>query len=261
MAYAFVNGVDVVRGVKKKVRNFHKAGDTRYHVHVEELGGHIGDVWFARHEGPRGWIWTGAAADAEQRYIDDAVADLISLAEQAHGPVLPPDYDPDRRMTPEQGRKVFPYRGGAQPSGTPMTVDDTLVVPISAEDKRKVLREVTDRQGQPEFRAALIAAYGGQCAVTGTDVAEVLQACHIDPFSADGTHDLWNGLLLRADIHNLFDIGQLCIDDDYTVRIDDALRSGTYGVYHGRMLRLPLDSGHRPSRGALARHRARGRLR
>jgi hypothetical protein len=51
----------------------------------------------------------------------------------------------------------------------------------------------------------LIAQYGGRCVVTRTSIVEVLEAAHIRPFSCKGTEDVDNGLLLRVDIHNLFD--------------------------------------------------------
>jgi hypothetical protein len=48
-----------------------------------------------------------------------------------------------------------------------------------------------------------------------------------------------NGLLLRADIHNLFDIGLLWVTDTYKVQVDPTLRSGEYRTLHGKKLRLP----------------------
>jgi hypothetical protein len=57
----------------------------------------------------------------------------------------------------------------------------------------------------PEFRAALMKAYRGRCAISGCDVSHVLQAAHIDPVARGGRDDIGNGLLPRADLHNLFD--------------------------------------------------------
>lgn len=68
------------------------------------------------------------------------------------------------------------------------------------------------RRGQAEFRAALLARHGDNCAVTGPCPRGALEAAHLIPFSVDSRHDLTNGLLLRADIHRLFDKWDLGVD-------------------------------------------------
>ncbi len=68
-----------------------------------------------------------------------------------------------------------------------------------------VLREVKRRIGQSDFRQTLIRAYGSRCAVTDCDVLDVLEAAHIDAYAGVHSNHPGNGLLLRADIHALFD--------------------------------------------------------
>jgi hypothetical protein len=122
--------------------------------------------------------------------------------------------------------------------------------PADLEDARRWdLRAVVVRQGQPQFRAALLEAYGGRCAITGCDAVPALEAAHIKPY--DGI--LTNGILLRADIHTLFDLDLLGIDPQtLAVCIATELRATVYGKLEGRQLREPLDGSRRPSLSALA---------
>lgn len=63
------------------------------------------------------------------------------------------------------------------------------------------------RIGQGSFRLLVTDAYKRRCAITGENTLPVLEAAHIVPYSQNGTHDVSNGLLLRADFHKLFDAG------------------------------------------------------
>lgn len=68
------------------------------------------------------------------------------------------------------------------------------------------------REGQAKFREALLQAFQNRCAVTGSTVTELLEAAHIEPYSEGQDHRLSNGLILRTDIHTLFDKGLLAIN-------------------------------------------------
>lgn len=71
------------------------------------------------------------------------------------------------------------------------------------------LQAIKTRRGQPEFRKSLIAAYQGQCCVTGCAVESVLEAAHIIPHAQESDYKVTNGLLLRADIHTLYDLNHV----------------------------------------------------
>ncbi|MEU5932426.1 HNH endonuclease [Micromonospora sp. NPDC047187] len=121
------------------------------------------------------------------------------------------------------------------------------------EGRRRRLAQVTARQGQADFRLRLLAAYDGRCAITGCDVEAVLQAAHISPYDGPATNRVTNGLLLRADLHNLFDRGYLWIDGSYRVRVAAGLDH--YAELDGQRLSLPpVDD--RPDKDALAHHRS-----
>jgi hypothetical protein len=90
---------------------------------------------------------------------------------------------------------------------------ETEFIPNSENDARlKTIREVVRRQGQPTFRKKLIEAYLGRCAVTGCSTLWTLQAAHVTPYLGVHTNLVSNGILLRADIHTLWDLHLLAVD-------------------------------------------------
>ncbi len=74
---------------------------------------------------------------------------------------------------------------------------------------------ITPRLGQGAFRVAVTEAYGRRCAVTDGKVLPALDAAHIKPFSEGGLHTNSNGILLRKDIHSVFDAGYATVDENY----------------------------------------------
>ncbi len=85
-------------------------------------------------------------------------------------------------------------------------------------------RLVPQRLGQQAFQAVVLNAYHRRCAITGEKIRPVLQAAHIRPISAGGTHRLDNGLLLRSDVHILYDRGYLAVDPKHRLRVSPRLR-------------------------------------
>jgi hypothetical protein len=132
-----------------------------------------------------------------------------------------------------------------------------LQVPLqTGEDGReRELRAVVLRRGQPGFRAKLLHAYGGRCAVTGCAVVDVLEAAHIVPYRGDHTQRVDNGLLLRSDIHTLFDLGLLWIDADMKVRVRPSLAGTDYATLDGVALGVPEQKEKCPHPGHLELHR------
>ncbi|WP_161809495.1 HNH endonuclease [Stenotrophomonas panacihumi] len=126
---------------------------------------------------------------------------------------------------------------------------------IDARDR--VYSSIVRRRGQSEFRKALLAAYGGRCAVTGSDVIEILEAAHVHPYRGAATNVTANGLLLRADIHTLFDLYLISIDPPTrTVCISPKLARTMCAELRGVTLRNPGGSQHIVSHSALEWHRA-----
>lgn len=108
------------------------------------------------------------------------------------------------------------------------------------------------RLGQGSFRMLVADAYERRCAVSGEKTMPVLQAAHIKPYSENGPHQVSNGLLLRSDIHTLFDAGYITVTPDYRVhvskRINEDYGNGKiYYAYQGKPLTvLPDDISRRP---------------
>ena len=126
----------------------------------------------------------------------------------------------------------------------------------SLEDERKRrATSIVQRRGQPDFRRKLIDAYGGRCAITGFDALDALEACHIIGYKGPETNHIQNGLLLRADIHTLFDLKLVGIEPDTgTILIGERLRGTEYAELEGKQALLPKDPGLRPSTDALRTH-------
>ncbi|KAG0767236.1 hypothetical protein G6F22_017682 [Rhizopus arrhizus] len=125
---------------------------------------------------------------------------------------------------------------------------------VVAEGKRveQVLRVI--REGQAEFRKRLVAHYGAVCMVTGTALASVIDAAHIVPYNGAATNALSNGLLLRKDIHALFDAGRLAIGPDLVVYVSAGVDDPFYRSLDGK--ELSLDAPPKMSKAALRRRLA-----
>lgn len=121
--------------------------------------------------------------------------------------------------------------------------------PTDGQDARKRIEQtLACRQGQAAFRDALMDAYEQCCAVTGCKIDEILEAAHIIPYRGEHTNDVTNGLLLRADIHNLFDLGLIKIDRHYLVTARADI-SKAYGL--PKAIRKPKDRTYYPDWRAL----------
>jgi putative restriction endonuclease len=81
------------------------------------------------------------------------------------------------------------------------------------------------RLGQQSFQAVVLSAYHHRCAISGTQIPPVLQAAHILPVASGGEHRLDNGLLLRSDVHTLFDRGYLGVDPRHRLMVSPRLRA------------------------------------
>ena len=105
--------------------------------------------------------------------------------------------------------------------------------------RERIMALIARRQGQPAFRKKLLDAYGNRCAISRCDCPDALEAAHIRPYKGEHTNHIKNGILLRSDIHTLFDLGMINIDSSYTVTVCDELRSTVYKKYDGKRLHLP----------------------
>lgn len=80
------------------------------------------------------------------------------------------------------------------------------------------------RIGQGAFRVLITDAYSRRCSISGEKTLPVLEAAHIKPYSQSGPNKTENGLLLRADLHKLFDTGYITVTDSYHVEISKRIK-------------------------------------
>ncbi len=116
------------------------------------------------------------------------------------------------------------------------------------------------RLGQGAFRVLVTDAYQRRCAVTGERTLPVLEAAHIKPYALSGPHRIHNGILLRADLHKLFDLGYVTVTPDLRLEVSPRLRAEwengrEYYAYHGHELTFrPIEKLHLPRREYLTWH-------
>lgn len=127
---------------------------------------------------------------------------------------------------------------------------DKDVPELLDEDQRQVIeRQIKKRRGQKTFRDQLLKS-NPVCAVTGCMLVDILEAAHIDAYRNDSHNHISNGLLLRSDIHTLYDLNHLAIDPDKkTLHFSKKALSEKYSEYEG----LKIGVKHELSKSALSK--------
>lgn len=116
------------------------------------------------------------------------------------------------------------------------------------------------RLGQGAFRLLVTEAYEKRRAITGERTLPVLEAAHIQPFALAGPHRVSNGLLLRSDLHILFDRGYITVTPDLRVEVSKRIREEfqngrDYYIYQRKPLAVtPVAPEQRPDPAFLRRH-------
>jgi len=105
---------------------------------------------------------------------------------------------------------------------------------------------VRPRLGQGAFRVVVTDNYQRRCAISGERTLPALDAAHIRPFADGGSHEASNGILLRRDIHSLFDAGYVTISPEMKFevsgRIKEEFENGRhYYALHGQAVAKPID--------------------
>jgi hypothetical protein len=125
--------------------------------------------------------------------------------------------------------------------------------------RRRVMRAIAEREGQPDFRRTLLRAYRRTCAFSRFDAVDALEAAHIRPYLGVHTNHVRNGLLLRADLHTLFDRRLVSIDadapGDWRIELAPPLRRTQYRALHRSVMHRPSRQADWPDKDAVRRHR------
>lgn len=156
----------------------------------------------------------------------------VSHETEARGAFVPQGFDD---LSPEQQQIVVEYDG--------------------EDERRRVTAQQVRREQQSLFRSKLLEAYNEACAISGTNVTTVLQAAHINPYRGRRSQIVQNGLLLRADLHLLYDAHLISVTPDHhDVVLSKRLSSTEYARYESIKLREPFDPAQSPSDELLAIH-------
>lgn len=198
------------------------------------------------------------------RSLNDYVIGCIILEdpfflERAHWIPIPADFSPNivrykgYDLSTEPGRSlwsaVIASRAAAEHRAAEQVIGPTLGSPVLGRPRLE----------QGAFRVMVTDFYERHCAVTGEKTLPVLQAAHIRPVAQGGAHRVDNGLLLRSDIHTLFDRGYVTVTPDYRFRVSKELRKEwnngkVYYELDNHLVSVPKDGRCRPSRIELEWH-------
>lgn len=148
-----------------------------------------------------------------------------------------------------QGDLIAAYLGGMDLA---LGASQSFVLRNEGEAKKSASMRKT-RYGQSVFRRLMLEAYGEVCVFTGPALVETLEAAHIQPYVDPESNHICNGLVVRADVHNLFDLGLITIDAGGLIELAPNLkgRSGELDALAGTEARLNNSRGIQPSREAL----------
>ena len=162
-------------------------------------------------------------------------------------PVKQSDYGLNIKRKP-QG---YIWGDGSFPFGQPILPSQADFELVPQTKKKKGQQSTTIREGQEQFHREISRAYGYRCCITGETAPELLQAAHIQDYINKDSNHIQNGLLLRIDIHKLFDSGLLYIDNHYKVHVSSLVKSKDYDKYNKKKIKLPKNKTQYPSKEAL----------
>lgn len=127
---------------------------------------------------------------------------------------------------------------------------DLVAEPLASYGKEYLIK---GRLGQGAFRILVTSAYNRNCAISGEKALPVLQAAHIKPYNENGPNSVDNGILLRSDLHILFDRGYITVTPNYKIEVSGKIKEEFdngkhYYSYNGNKLSvLPQLSDERPN--------------
>jgi ribosomal protein S27AE len=159
------------------------------------------------------------------RYQTDHQQGWVDLASLLDGPTL-------RDLTGYSQNSIRridwdKFASAVEAAAGPMALNPVDIAHAQVISGGHTVRQVSVRVGQPAFRAELVRKYGSICAFSGPAPAEALEAGHLYSYAEIGRHDIEGGLLLRRDLHRLFDQGLLAVTPHGTITSQTHSRSTT----------------------------------
>jgi len=153
-------------------------------------------------------------------------------------------YDTDN----EDGKRIWLEVQARLADALPVA-DEEVSIAMAKYGKPQI---VLPRLGQGAFRVIVSDTYQRECALSSSHILPILDAAHIKPYANGGTHSPVNGILLRQDIHTLFDKGYITITPEYKVKVSNRIKeefnNGTqYYAMDGKQIHLPNIQQFKPS--------------
>ncbi len=169
------------------------------------------------------------------------VCDDVAITAKIRGPI----FDLLMRADPANPQLLEALNGNIGPTigrATELKATDGYL-PTSDLDGRLTMPleftapAILARRGQRPLRYALLQAYGNHCAITGACPKDLLEVAYIAPFPTGDVNSVENAMLLRADIHTLWDLNLIGVDpQDLSIHIAKRLRGSTYENLCGRTI-------------------------
>ena len=236
---------------------------------IRKIGGFGLIAGYAEHTVEKAWelfgLGNGVASPEELRQRVDSFAAARSVRPRASndpiGCILLSDvtlFGPGQQLTADELGVDFAvnivkyksYRGEIEIPGYDVRSPDNFQLVPGARSSGQA-GTVYLRPDQARFRSTVMHAYERRCAISGVACSEVLDAAHIQPYVSEASHHVQNGLLLRKDLHALFDAGLIAFADDYTTLVSPVLAETSYSKLAGRRARLPKLKSDWPSIDAI----------
>lgn len=119
----------------------------------------------------------------------------------------------------------------------------------NTDERASINRQIKERRGQKKFREDLRKRYGSRCIITECTILDILEAAHIAPYRGPNDNNPSNGLLLRADIHTLFDLNLIGIEPStFKIHLSDAIKLSEYQYLQNKELNI---SAKKPSNDSI----------
>lgn len=151
---------------------------------------------------------------------------------------------------------------------TGMTSEDLVNELIKNPDSSSEIYSLIKVRGTTQrlFRNALLKVYNNSCSICGLSIHNVLDACHIIPYSKSDSKqrlEISNGILLCSNHHKMFDCGQITINQDCTIKYSNSNKNeDDYSTYdqlmtidlNGKVISMPDDDNHKPNKEYFLEH-------
>lgn len=203
----------------------------------------------------------GGEYKGEYRFVPDSIKVFDPVNAEAMKKVWPDDFHRFSQAFGRLDEEHYPqFLSGLTNVRPPLLelasddAEDDDYLPRIGDERPVITQQIRARRGARQFREGLLARFNATCLVTGCRVKDLLEAAHICPHRGAKDDHLRNGLLLRSDIHTLFDLHLLAIEpDQLRVEIHPKLKKDEcYGDLDGKLLTVTGEA--RPSRTSLGEH-------